>query len=91
MRLSVQECGHLFEQGLMFEIGEFTRIKIQTMLGAGFVANMRLVGILDVFHRFAASWAGAISDGVIGFTGFGIACPPEDGPPRFKPLSLLPF
>ena len=57
----------------MFEIGKFTRIKIQTMLGAGFVANMRLVGILDVFHRFAASWAGAISDGVIGFTDFGIA------------------
>ena len=73
----MQERGHLLEQRLLFEIGEFTRIKIHTMLGTRLVTNMRLISILDVFHGLAAPWAGAISDGVIGFTGFGIACVEE--------------
>ena len=57
----------------MFEFGEFTRVKTHAVLGARFVANMGLMGILDVFHGIAASRAGAISDGVIGFASFGIA------------------
>ena len=56
----------------MFEIGEFTRVKIHAVLGARCVANMGLISILDVLHGLAASRAGAISDGVIGFTSFGI-------------------
>ena len=40
------------------------------MLGASLVANMRLIGILDMLHRFAASRARAICNVVIGFAGF---------------------
>ena len=69
-QLSMQERGHLLEQRLLFEIGEFTRIKIHTMLGTRLVTNMRLIGILDVFHGLAAPWAGAICNVVIGFSGF---------------------
>ena len=71
-QLSMQERGHLLEQRLLFEIGEFTRIKIHTMLGTRLVTNMGLIGILDVFHGLAASRARAISDGIIGFTSFGV-------------------
>ena len=72
-QLSMQERGHLLEQRLLFEIGEFTRVKIQSMLGTRLVTNMRLIGVLDVFHGLAAPWAGAIGNVVIGFTSFGVA------------------
>jgi len=72
-QLSMQERGHLLEQRLLFEIGEFTRVKIQSMLGTRLVTNMRLIGVFDVFHGLAAPWAGAIGNIIIGFTSFGVA------------------
>lgn len=72
-QLSMQERGHLLEQCLLFEIGEFTRVKIHTMLGTRLVTNMRLIGVFDVFHGLVAPWAGAIGNIIIGFTSFGVA------------------
>ena len=72
-QLSMQERGHLLEQRLLFEIGEFTRVKIHTMLGTRLVTNMRLIGVFDVFHGLAAPWAGTIGNIIIGFTSFGVA------------------
>ena len=69
----MQECGHLLKQGLMFEIGEFTGVKVHAVLGTCLVANMGLIGILDVFHCLAAPWAGAIRDAIVGFACFCIA------------------
>ena len=69
----MQECGHLLEQRLLFKIGEFTCIKIHTMLGTRLVTNTGLIGVFDVFHGLAASWASAICDLIIGFSSFGVA------------------
>tara|TARA_Y100000385_G_C13093320_1_gene639958 strand:+ start:1567 stop:1842 length:276 start_codon:yes stop_codon:yes gene_type:complete len=58
---------------LSFEIGEFTSIKIHTMLGTCLLTNMGLISIFYVFHSLAASCAGTIGNVIIGFTDFGVA------------------
>jgi hypothetical protein len=42
------------------------------MLGTRLVTNMGLIGVLDVFHGLAESWASAICDLIIGFSSFGV-------------------
>ena len=73
-RLAMQERCHFFNQGFMFEIGEFTSIKIHAVLGASFITNVGLICIFDVIHGLAASRTRAICDGIVGFAGLGIPC-----------------
>ncbi|MDG1925536.1 MAG: hypothetical protein P8I59_09840 [Pseudomonadales bacterium] len=42
------------------------------MLGTRLVTNMGLIGVLDVFHGLAESWASAFCDLIIGFSSFGV-------------------